>query len=114
MFDNADYIKQLVEIRVTYGDALIHGAQINQPHTSDPLVAAYHYQGSRHRILTVVNTADTHSTVDISLDTPDPGGNWKNLLGNETYQTRDGVLSNVVLTSGQGSLLVLLNVPGGL
>ena len=113
MFDNAAHIQQLVEIRVTYGDALIHGAQINQPRTSDPLVAAYQYQGSQHRILTVVNTADTHSTVDISL-TPDPGGSWKNLLDNETYQTRGGVLNNVVLTSGQGSLLVLLNVPGGL
>ncbi|MBV8279158.1 MAG: hypothetical protein JO170_28385, partial [Verrucomicrobia bacterium] len=114
MFDSAAHINQLVQIRVTYGDALIHGAQVNQPRTSDPLVAAYQYQGSQNRILTVVNTADTHSTVDISLDTSDPGGSWKNLLGNETYQTRGGVLSNVVLTSGQGSLLVLLNVPGGL
>jgi hypothetical protein len=109
MFDNAAHIQKLVQIRVTYRDALIHGAQINQPRADNPQVVAYQYQGSTHRIVTIVNLGDTNAKARVSLDSPDPGGKWVDLLGQGSYRTKSGVLENVALTTGQGSLLVLLN-----
>jgi hypothetical protein len=114
MFDNADHIKKLVEIRATYRDALIHGTQINQPRTNNPMVIVYQYQGNANRILTIVNIGNTDVVANISLDTPDPGGRWRNLLSPSWdqffYYTKNGVLENVTLTTGPGSILVLQNV----
>ena len=114
MFDNAAHIKQLVEIRTNFRDALIHGQQINQPSTDNPFVIAYQYQGSVNRILTIVNLSDTNIEANISLDTPDPGGTWRDLLSKPSffggYSTKNGVIENVTLTTGPGSILVLQNI----
>lgn len=114
MSENAAHIQKLVHIRVAFRDALIYGAQINQPSTDNPMVVAYQYQGSTHRILTVVNLDDSDTKANISLDIPDPGGRWINLLGNSlntAYHTDgSGLFENVALTTGPGSLLVLLNI----
>jgi hypothetical protein len=112
MFDNAGHIKKLVDIRVKFRDALIHGAQINQPSTNNPMVIAYQYQGTTSRILTIVNISNTNVQADVSLDTPDPGGRWRNLLtdGLESYYTTNGVLKDIAMTTGPGSILVLQHV----
>lgn len=114
MFDYAAHIKQLVEIRKNYRDALIYGAQINQPSTDNPMVIAYQYQGRVNRILTIVNISNTNVGTNISLDTPDPGGTWRNLLSPdsffERFSTKNGVFENVTLTTGPGSILVLQNL----
>ncbi|SRR5579871_2960249 len=116
IFDNADHIRALVDIRVTYQDALIHGLQINQPRTGDPNVIAYQYQGSTNRILMILNIGDTDVMTDISLGTADPGGRWMDLLDKKTFfwTNGGGLFKNIVLTQGPGDLLVLLHtyVPG--
>jgi glycosidase len=110
MFENATHVRRLVSIRTTYKDALIYGSQINQPGTDNPNVVAYQYQGSTHRILTIVNISDDNATANIRLDTPDPGGIWKDLLNRRSYHTNSsGVFENVTLETGQGSLLILLH-----
>ncbi len=115
MYDNAAHIKKLVQIRQTFRHVLIYGDQINQPSTNNPVVVAYQYQGGTDRIITIVNLDDSDATANISLDTPDPGGRWINLLSTSviqgTYHTNSsGVFENVALTTGPGSLLVLLNI----
>ncbi len=114
MFTYADHIKKLVGIRVTYKDALIYGAQINQPSSSSSAVVAYQYQGTLQRIVTIVSIVDEliEPTITISLDTPDPGGTWTDLVAGRTYTTNNGVFENIGLGVGIGSLLVLLHNPG--
>lgn len=114
MFDHADHIRRLVEIRTTYGDALIHGTQINQPRSNNAAVVAYQYLGSRSRVIVAVNIEDFDTTANISLDTPDPGGRWINLLPHKSLSpslyTKDGMLELTLSTStGEGSILVLLH-----
>ena len=38
MYDSGPHIKKLVQIRMEYEDALIYGAQSDQPPTGNPLV----------------------------------------------------------------------------
>jgi hypothetical protein len=119
IFDNADHIRRLVEIRVMYRDALMDGMQINQPRTDHLNVIAYQYQGSKSRIVTIVNIGSEDASANVSLDTADPGGRWVNLLNSrEVFLTNGGVFKGVELSTGQGSLLILLNsylpyLPGG-
>jgi hypothetical protein len=115
MYDNAAHIKTLVEIRQAFRHVLIDGDQINQPGTDNPMVVAYQYQGGTDRIVTIVNLDDSDAMANISLDTLDPGGRWINLLSGPidpvTYRTNSsGVFESVALTTGPGSLLVLLNI----
>ena len=58
MFTYADHIKKLVGIRLTYKDALIYGAQINQPSSSSSAVVAYQYLGTLQRIVIIVSIVD--------------------------------------------------------
>jgi hypothetical protein len=112
MFDFAAHIKTLVQIRHNYSDALIHGAQINQPSTGNPNVVVYQFEGTTHRMITIVNIDTPDVTTSVNLQTPDPGGSWKDLLTDEIFVTQSGVLQNVALmgSEGKGSLRVLLNV----
>jgi hypothetical protein len=109
--DNAAQIKTLVTIRQSYADTLIHGIQINQPPASDPTVIAYQYLGTRHRMITIVNTGTMDPKPDITIPSPDPGGVWEDLLTGQTFVTVEGVLHGVSMPAGLGSLRVLLRHP---
>ena len=64
-------------------------------------------------MLIIVNISNTNVIANISLDTPDPGGRWRNLLSHSLapyHYVKNGVLENLVLTTGEGSILVLHNV----
>jgi hypothetical protein len=111
------HIKKLVEIRSTYNDALIHGAQINHPSTDNLNVVAYQFQGTIHRMMTVFNIGtEDGDSVNINLQTPDPGGHWEDVLTTppQPFHSENGVLQ-LSLPNGQpampaGSIRVLLNV----
>ena len=77
------YIKRLVKIRQDYKDALIYGAQSYQPDTGNEEVAAYFYQGSRHQLITVVNTTSHAYAGHLKLDRPAADSRWKGLLTEE-------------------------------
>lgn len=53
----AESIRPLVAIRRRYGDALVHGRLIDYWINPEHTVLAYLYDGSRHQVLTVVNTS---------------------------------------------------------
>jgi hypothetical protein len=104
---NVPHIKQLVQIRKDYGDALIHGQQINQPPSDNDCVVAYQYLGSEHRMITIVNLTETQMTTNITIPAPDPGGEWMDLLTSDRFTTQAGVLHRVVMQNGAGGIRVL-------
>jgi Domain of unknown function (DUF6259) len=109
MFLNKDHIRCLVEIRRTYKDALIHGAQTYQPRSDHPCVVAYNYQGTTHRIVTIVNISTCNQTANITLATPDNGFIWTDLITKDEFEAKSQVLENISLPYGTGSLRVLLH-----
>jgi Tachylectin/Domain of unknown function (DUF6259) len=122
MADNAAHIHTMAQIRTQYRDALMDGLQIDQPKTGNLNVIAYHFQGRYTRVLTILNIGPNDQVANIDLRPYDPLGSWLNLLsdgnpslaGVPSFQTVGGVLENIKLTTGQGSLLVLLNLPATL
>ncbi len=116
MADNAAHIQRMAQIRTQYRDALIDGLLIDQPKTGNLNVIAYHFQGRYTRVLTIVNIGPNDQVANIDLGPYDSGSSWQNLLsdgnpslaGVPSLQTVGGALENIKLTTGQGSLLVLL------
>ena len=109
MFQFSAYIRCLVELRSTYRDALIHGIQSYQPQSDNPYVVAYLFEGTRHRILTIVNISGTDQTASIKLAAPDQGWAWKDLLNGDGFAATDQTLHGVRLPFGEGALRVLLH-----
>jgi hypothetical protein len=77
------HIKQLVDIRRTYAEALIHGEQWYQPSAEDGRgdVAAYCYRGGGTTILTIVNTSESADySGRLQLRAEHTGSIWTDLL----------------------------------
>jgi hypothetical protein len=95
MSDNADHIRRLVEIRRQYADALVRGRQTYQPQTTSNEVAAYHYVGDEHEMLTVVNTSESMShMIDITLRGSDADTTWADLINNVIIPANGATLIN--------------------
>jgi hypothetical protein len=109
MYRWGSHIAELVQIRVTYKDALIHGAQINQPPSDNPDVIAYQYQGTSHRMLTIVHIVPGDTSANITLGENDERGFWIDLLTGAEFSAPDGILSNVALSSDDRAIRVLLH-----
>ena len=110
IYNFAQHIKKLVDIRTTYKDALIHGAQINQPPTGNPQVVAYHYRGTTYRIVTIVTIGSMNAIANIELNPSDPGGYWQDLLTPDKFFPIGGILQGVPLSTDEGGIRVLLNI----
>ena len=108
MFRWGTHIAKLVEIRATYKDALIHGAQINQPQSDNPDVIAYQYVGGLHRMLIIVHLVAGNTSANITLSVTGDSV-WVDLLTNHEFGATDGVLRNVGLSSDDRAIRVLLH-----
>ena len=109
MYEWGAHISKLVEIRKTYKDALIQGAQINQPQSDNPDVIAYQYQGAVHRMLTLVSLFRGDASANITLGAKDEGGFWVDLLTDDEFSAPDGVLRNVAFGPEDRAIRVLLH-----
>ena len=107
MYEFSAHIKCLVQIRHSFKDALIQGAQIYQPKSDNPAVVAYRYQGSAHQVITVVNTDTAAQTTNLALKPGDGGSTWTDLLTGETFAASGTVLGGVTLNTDTGSLRIL-------
>ena len=96
---NAAYIKNLVNIRQTYKDALIYGQQSYQPATTNSDVIAYLYQGTQNTVMTMVNISEASLLVGVTLRSSESNVTWKDLLTGETFSAR-------------GEPQMLISVPG--
>jgi hypothetical protein len=108
-----DHIRALVSIRQQYKDALIYGPQEYQPETSSDAVVAYFYRGAENQILTIVNTVDQPSGVNIRLRQTETNAMWQDLLHPEVRISTDiTLLPNVALDASKqrGGIRVLLRV----
>ena len=85
--EHISYIRQLVELRKTYADALIYG-QVSYPETDKKMVAAYLYQGSENELLIIVNCGNNLSKQKLLLP-GQAGTQWSYLLGGEGDVTID-------------------------
>lgn len=108
MHDNAAYIKTLVEIRASYKDALIHGAQTYQPKTDSSSVIAYHYEGAIHSLMAMVNMGNSPVDTDVTIKEPNSGWIWKDLISGDLLETEGGILKKVHI--GEGGLRILLRL----
>lgn len=108
---NAHYVRRLVQLRRTYHDALVEGRQAYQPPTGDPAVAAYYYQGTDHRVMTVTNTTTGPYTGNLTLRDPQPGTVWKDMLTNQTFTTSGSGLALTVPATGLRVLVQQGKVP---
>ena len=103
---NAAYIKQLVEIRQKYKDALIYGQQAYQPEAGNPEVAAYFYRGAQHQMMTVVNTSEKQDYAGrLKLNSGETNSRWRDLLSDEKLSAQGEALE---LKLGAQKLRVLL------
>jgi hypothetical protein len=109
MYKWGTHIAKLVEIRKTYKDALIHGAQVNQPRSDHPDVIAYQYQGAVHRMLTLVRLGQGDASANITLGVQDERGFWVDLLTDDEFSAPDGVLRNVAFGPDDRAIRVLLH-----
>jgi hypothetical protein len=99
-------LKPLVEIRQKYKDALVYGDQVYQPATGDDAVAAYFYQGSPNRIITVANTsAENAYNGALTLRSSEANSTWLDLLTQETLHAPGGRLAMTVPAQGLRVLL---------
>lgn len=104
--DNAPYIKQLVQLRQRYKDALIYGRQSFQPASGVNAVAAYVYDGKSNEVLTVVNSSYGQAySGQLALGAAYANSVWQDLLGAESY-TADGN-GNLALQVAPAGLRVL-------
>ncbi len=82
---NRSHIKNLLDTRRTYKDALIYGQQQYQPKPNRPEVVAYYYQGSQNQIITLVNTSQYSQNVTLTLDNDPSDSPWIDVLTQETF-----------------------------
>ena len=80
--DDAAYIRQLVELRRTYADALIYGTPA-YPAANRIGVGAYRYMGAESELLIIVNAGNPYSNQKIELGEELAGSEWTYLLGGE-------------------------------
>jgi glycosidase len=73
MFDHAERIRRLVELRREYKDALIDGRQLYSPTTGHAAVIAYYNAGATHDVVTAVNTSATDDHVAVLVCDESPG-----------------------------------------
>jgi hypothetical protein len=102
----ANYIKPLIEIRQRYKDALIYGAQAYQPATGSPDAAAYYYQGTANRLITVVNASEQRNyNGSLTLGKGESDTIWQDLVSNETFKASGQKLQMKILPGGLRVLL---------
>lgn len=92
------YIRQLVQLRQIYKDALIYGQQDYQPKTESDFVAAYSFKGSENTIATLLNLAGETYTGTVTLNAEYANSTWVNELTGQSYTAdADGVLNMELL-----------------
>lgn len=103
--DDAEYIRQLVELRRTYKDALVYGAPSFYA-TGKSQVGAYGYCGEENELLVVVNAgaASSKQTVDLTADRAD--SQWTYLLGGDGEIAADAQ-GSIELRVASGEMVVL-------
>jgi hypothetical protein len=103
---SAAYVKQLVEIRQEYKDALIYGHQAYQPETGDPHTAAYFYRGAQHQMIAVVNTSEEKPFAGrLILNSSESNSRWRDLLTDEKLPAQG---ESLALNLGPQKLRLLL------
>lgn len=95
---NADYIRNLVQIRQQNADTLIYGEQAYQPMTENEDVAAYVYRDANSEILTVVNTSVTPYTGTLTLQPHDAATTWLDLLSGEQFTIPEAQADEIQLS----------------
>jgi len=107
--DNAPYIKQLVQFRKQYKDALIYGQQAYMPATGSEDVAAYFYQGSKNEVITLVNTSASQSySGSLALRATEANTAWMDVLTTQAFVTQG---QSLPVTADPVTLRVLVRVP---
>jgi hypothetical protein len=107
MYEHAEHIRNLVDLRRNYRDALIYGAQTYQPGTGTDAVIAYRYHGEQHDILTVVNIAAIDMTVDLALSEQDHNTAWSDLTSEWTGSAHNGILGQLPMPAEGLRVLIL-------
>jgi hypothetical protein len=110
---NAAYVKQLVEARKTYKDALVRGRQTYQPATGDAAVPAYFYEGTTNQVVTAANTTTSTYSGTLTLRPAESGTTWKDVLTNETFTASGTSLALDVPAGGLRILVRQGTVPAG-
>ena len=103
---SAAYVRQLIEIRQKYKDALIYGHQAYQPETGDSKTAAYYYRGAQHQLVAVVNTSEERSYAGrLTLSGTETNSRWRDLLSEEKFEAQG---ESLTLNIGPQKLRLLL------
>ncbi|MGM9564346.1 MAG: DUF6259 domain-containing protein [Faecousia sp.] len=103
---NMEEIRTLVELRKTYMDAFVYGTVPFAPEVSEDGVGSSYFKGAENEIVTVVNTKEDMTEVNVGLGAEFSGVSFEDLLTGEIYTADAG--GNLSLSLEAEGLAVLL------
>ena len=100
---HAAYIRELLDIRRIYKDALIYGNQTYQPRTGTLKVGAYFYEGRNNKVITLANVDTATLKINLQLHESEKNTVWSDALTGEMFAANGTQLSLYMLGSSSFS-----------